>query len=77
MPDERDSPSKIPVAEHPAARRHSLESLRTLQLDDAVQSRDELSSALKEVRRPALVVMSGNELGTRKRVSGKIGRAHV
>lgn len=77
MPDERDSRhSKIPVSEAAAARRPSPESLRTLQLDDGLEGRDELTSALKEVRRPALVVMSGNELGTRKRVGGNatIGR---
>jgi diguanylate cyclase (GGDEF)-like protein len=57
-------------------RKGAPESLRTLPLDDGLQVRDELTSALKEVRRPALVVMSGNEVGTRKRITGNatIGR---
>jgi diguanylate cyclase (GGDEF)-like protein len=47
-----------------------------LPLDDNVQIRDELHSALKDARRPAVVVMSGNEVGTRKRISGNatVGR---
>jgi len=78
MPDERPPPPKPPAHDPSAAPRRvaAPESLRTLPLDDGVQVRDELTSALKEVRRPAVVVMSGNEVGTRKRVSGiaTIGR---
>lgn len=45
-------------------------SLRTLPLDDGVNIRDELHSALKDARRPGVVVMSGNEVGLRKRLTG-------
>ncbi|MFO0608866.1 MAG: GGDEF domain-containing protein [Polyangiales bacterium] len=76
MPDERAPPPKGHPADPSTQRKAAPESLRTLPLDDGLQVRDELTSALKEVRRPAVVVMSGNEVGTRKRVSGNatIGR---
>ncbi|MBI5514539.1 MAG: GGDEF domain-containing protein [Deltaproteobacteria bacterium] len=41
------------------------EALRTLPLDDGLRLRAELGSALSEARRPALVVLSGNEVGRR------------
>lgn len=46
------------------------ESLRTIPLDDSLELRSELSAAIKDARRPTVVVMSGNELGLRKRLSG-------
>jgi two-component system cell cycle response regulator len=53
------------------------DSLRTLRLDEGAALRDELSQALREERRPVLVVMSGDEIGARKRLDGNtlIGRA--
>lgn len=73
MPDEPAGPRKTPGAQ--PARAGAPESLRTLPLDDG-RIREELSTALKDARRPAVVVMSGNEVGTRKRLSGNatIGR---
>lgn len=52
------------------------ESLRTLPLEEGARLRDELHSALRDSRRPAIVVLSGNEVGLRKRVQGNaaIGR---
>ncbi len=84
MPDERPpraaSPPDVDAAPNAAAPRRqgpgAPESLRTLPLDDSLELRDQLHKALEDVRRPALVVMSGNEVGTRKRISGNatIGR---
>ncbi len=67
MPDEPAGPRKTPGAQ--PARAGAPESLRTLPLDDG-RIREELSTALKDARRPAVVVMSGNEVGTRKRLAG-------
>jgi pSer/pThr/pTyr-binding forkhead associated (FHA) protein len=41
------------------------EALRTLPMDDGLRLRAELGNALSEARRPALVVLSGNEVGHR------------
>lgn len=46
------------------------ESLRTLPLGDGVLLREELQSALKDARRPTVVVMSGSAVGHRHRVQG-------
>ncbi len=62
-----DDPKHAPT-QKPA--RAAPESLRTLQLDDDARVRSEFQSALKDARRPAVVVMSGNEVGTRKRLAG-------
>ncbi len=73
MSDDPAGPKKAPAAQAP--RSGAPESLRTLPLDDG-RIRDELSVAIKDARRTAVVVMSGNEVGTRKRLAGNatIGR---
>lgn len=52
------------------------EPLRTLPLEEGTRLRDELRGALATPHRPVLVVLSGNEMGLRKRVDGNalIGR---
>ncbi len=66
-----EKPSDASQAKPPAVDRPGAPgSLRTLQLDDGLRMRDELHSALLDARRPAIVVMSGNEVGTRKRLTG-------
>lgn len=58
------------------APRPQRESLRTLPLEDGARIRDEFRNALAAPHRPVLVVLSGNEMGTRKRIEGNtlIGR---
>jgi two-component system cell cycle response regulator len=48
------------------------DSLKTLPLEDGARLRDELRTALKASQRPVLVVISGNEMGTRKRVESNL-----
>jgi two-component system cell cycle response regulator len=48
------------------------ESLKTLPLEEGAKLRDELRSVLKAPHRPVLVVISGNEMGVRKRVEGNL-----
>ena len=58
-----------------SSRQHG-ESLKTLPLEEGARLRDELRNALKAPHRPVLVVISGNEMGARKRAAGNmvIGR---
>jgi len=46
--------------------------VRTLRLDEESKLKDDLIQALKESHRPVLVVLSGNEMGTRYRVERTI-----
>ncbi len=71
MSDDPSGSKKSPQAPAKSSPKRAAapESLRTLPLDDG-RIRDELHSALKDARRPAVVVMSGNEVGQRKRISG-------
>lgn len=48
------------------------DSLKTLPLEDGARLREELRNALKASQRPVLVVISGNEMGTRKRLEGNV-----
>jgi diguanylate cyclase (GGDEF)-like protein len=72
MPDERSTDdgdgttSTLPLRSERAAP----ESLRTLPLDESLRIREELQSALKDARRPAVVVMSGSAVGQRHRLAG-------
>jgi diguanylate cyclase (GGDEF)-like protein len=52
------------------------ESLKTLPLEEGARLRDELRNTLKAEHRPVLVVISGNEMGQRRRVESHmvIGR---
>lgn len=82
MPDERPtpnapdavtlpSPEPKPAPEGPrASPKPSSDSLRTMPLEQGSQLHNELQAAFKESRRPVLTVMSGNEVGTRKRLAG-------
>jgi two-component system cell cycle response regulator len=53
------------------------DSLRTLKLDEGASVRDELYRSIRDDRKPVLVVMSGNEIGARRKLSDNIvaGRA--
>lgn len=53
------------------------DSLRTLKLDEGASVRDELYRSIREERKPVLVVITGNEIGTRRKLSDNIvaGRA--
>lgn len=68
MPDAQPPKKSSLAAEAPGP--VSSEPLRTLPLEDGPRLRDELQAAIKESRRPALVVMSGNEVGLRRRLTG-------
>ncbi len=48
------------------------ESLRTLPLDDGRALREGLHQAIRDARRPTLVVMSGGAVGTRTRLTGNV-----
>lgn len=80
MPDEMDDsdPSPdAPVLKMVRASHSTVpDSLRTLPLEEGLRLRDELQTAIKDARRPAVVVMSGNQVGLRKRLTGNatIGR---
>lgn len=52
------------------------ESLSTIPLDDGMELRSELGVAIKEARRPVVVVLSGNEIGLRRKLTGSatVGR---
>ncbi len=53
------------------------DSLRTLKLDEGASVREELYRSIRDERRPVLVVISGNELGARRKLTDNIlaGRA--
>lgn len=48
------------------------ESLRTLRLDESVRLREELQAALRDARKPTVVVMSGSAVGQRHRLPGSV-----
>lgn len=77
MPDERRAPGapsrsasspRDTVVDRVAA--GTPESLRTIPLEDGRNIRDELHLAIKDARRPSVVVMSGGAVGARARLSG-------
>lgn len=71
MPDERSADNgDEPVTTRGRVDGASPESLRTLPLDESLRLREELQSALKDARRPTLVVMSGSAVGQRHRLTG-------
>lgn len=78
MPDERRSPGADPNA--PAARdtvvdRPSAgtpESLRTMPLEAGHTIREGLQLAIRDARRPSVVVMSGGSVGLRVRLTGSV-----
>jgi len=73
MPDPQPPPTPPAApaeAAHPS--RASTEPLRTLPLEDGARLRDELQAAIKDSRRPMLVVMSGNEVGLRRRLTHNV-----
>jgi diguanylate cyclase (GGDEF)-like protein len=53
------------------------DSLKTLKLDEGASVRDELYRSMREERRPVLVVIRGNEIGTRRKLTNNlvVGRA--
>lgn len=77
MPDERRSPG-APTRNASSPRDTVVdrvagatpESLRTIPLEDGRSLRDELHHAIKDARRPSVVVMSGGAVGARARLSG-------
>ena len=66
-----------PSGERPS-RQHG-ESMKTLPLEDGARLREELRQTLRSEHRPVLIVISGNEMGTRRRVASNmlIGRDPV
>jgi two-component system, cell cycle response regulator len=77
MPDERRTPGaparsasspRDTVVDRVAS--STPESLRTIPLEDGRSIRDELHHAIKDARRPSVVVMSGGAVGARARLSG-------
>lgn len=77
MPDERRTPGA--PARSASSPRDTVvdrvasgtpESLRTIPLEDGRSIRDELHHAIKDARRPSVVVMSGGAVGARARLSG-------
>jgi two-component system cell cycle response regulator len=70
MPDAPQPPKSPPPTSGTAPAAPPSEPLRTLPLEEGVQLRDALQAAIKESRRPVLVVMSGNEVGLRRRLTG-------
>lgn len=70
-PDDGAEPAKTlptPLRSESAAP----ESLRTLPLDESMRLREELQSALRDARRPTVVVMSGSAVGQRHRLPGSV-----
>jgi diguanylate cyclase (GGDEF)-like protein len=53
------------------------DSLRTLKLDEGASVREELYRSIREERKPVLVVITGNEIGARRKLSSNLiaGRA--
>jgi two-component system cell cycle response regulator len=79
MPDERRTPGA--PARSASSPRDTVvdrvasgtpESLRTIPLEDGRSIRDELHHAIKDARRPSVVVMSGGAVGARARLSGNV-----
>lgn len=77
MPDERrtpgaptpsDSPPRDTVVERP--RQSVPESVRTMPLEDGRTIREGLHLAIRDARRPSVVVMSGGAVGLRVRLTG-------
>jgi pSer/pThr/pTyr-binding forkhead associated (FHA) protein len=77
MPDERtpdDAANPTKTLPTPPARSESAapESLRTLPLEEGVRLREELQAALRDARKPTVVVMSGSAVGQRHRLLASV-----
>ena len=77
MPDERtpdDAANPTKTLPTPPTRSESAapESLRTLPLEEGVRLREELQAALRDARKPTVVVMSGSAVGQRHRLLASV-----